>query len=376
MHCCKTEAKDHEENACFGLCEGIGKTRKSWAHYQSCLAINLPNMFLCLQKGYAKTPTPPQQLRLEQIEKTSVLIKWEEPEMNADQVEHYRIIISEQVENNVIKPLEPSQNEYDENEDVEETDGMDEEEPTRPAFLTGHAPKRIEIETGRQTSIKIENLQPGTLYNAYVLAIGNEPTQRSLSSDMLDFQTIGVAPQIQPYKKIVNAPNGAKSAVIACRFSMSSVSYKSAKIQWQHKSIDSSNFKTITESDHYNSSHYIWSYERPREYIMMLQINKIINSDFGLYRCSVSDNYGTSETDVQLTVASLDVASSTPPKSPVECCESRGVEKRCMSMCGGNEASDVKRYIPRPFMPSNCSVQISKVLSCAMPGIDVSLVLF
>lgn len=85
IHCCKGEAKDAEENACFGLCEGIGKTKKSWAHYQSCLAINLPSMFICLQKGYAKTPSPPKRLRLEKIETGSVIIRWEEPEYNADQ---------------------------------------------------------------------------------------------------------------------------------------------------------------------------------------------------------------------------------------------------------------------------------------------------
>lgn len=324
MHCCKSEAKDSEENACFGLCEGIGKTKKSWAHYQSCLAINLPSMFLCLQKGYTKTPSPPQHLRLEQIETNSVLIKWEEPEVNAGQVKHYRVIISEQVESTTTNTESHKQKEeYDENnEEEEESDDEEESKPNTPAFLNGHAPKRIEIEIGRETSIKVENLQPGTLYNAFVLAVGSEPKQRSLSSDMLDFQTIGIAPQVFPYKKQVNAPNGAKSTVIACRFHMSSISYKTAKIQWQHKATDSGNFKTLTDSDHYNSSHYIWSFDRPREYIMMLQINRVISSDFGLYRCSVSDSYGNGNADVQFSIATLEIASSTPPESPLDCCVS------------------------------------------------------
>ncbi|KAI6177204.1 Ig-like and fibronectin type-III domain-containing protein C25G4.10 [Aphelenchoides bicaudatus] len=106
---------------------------------------------------------------------------------------------------------------------------------------------------------------------------------------------------------------------------------------------------------------------------MSMEINQLSSSDFGSYRCSISDNFGAAATEVQLTVASLTTASSTPPDTPIECCKGRGVENRCLSMCGGvAENTDIKRFSPRPFMPFNCSTQISKVLSCAMPGIDDS----
>jgi hypothetical protein len=143
---------------------------------------------------------------------------------------------------------------------------------------------------------------------------------------------------------------------------MSSISYKTAKIQWQHKPTNGGNYKTLSESSHYNMSHYIWSLERPREYIMTLEIKEVINSDFGAYRCSVSDNFGGASVDVQLNVASMGMAKPSPPETTLECCKKRGVEDRCLTMCGATESStDVKRYSPRPFMPFNCSVQISKV---------------
>jgi hypothetical protein len=183
-------------------------------------------MFICLQKGYAKTPTPPQTLRLDQIETNSVVIQWEEPEYNADQVENYRVVVSEQLDS--AKSTTPLYNEdqFDEekgeDEEIEE-DGEKSEASSR--FPNGLAPKLIEIKVGRETSIKVENLQPGTLYNAYVIAIGINPTEKSLSSDMLDFQTIGIAPKIFPYREVVNAPSGAKSAVVACRFHVSNWNY-------------------------------------------------------------------------------------------------------------------------------------------------------
>lgn len=174
-------------------------------------------MFICLQKGYAKTPTPPQNPRLDQIETSSVVIQWEEPEYNADEVQNYKVVVSEQVEST--KTTTPAYNEDDFDEGNEDGDELKEEENGQ--HVKGLAPKLIELEVGRETSIKVENLQPGTLYNAHIISVGNDPNERSLSSDMLDFQTVGISPKIFPYKEVVTAPTGAKTAVIACRFHVS-----------------------------------------------------------------------------------------------------------------------------------------------------------
>lgn len=248
LRCCRSEAKDTDRNACFGLCKGVGKNKDTWINYQSCLTVNLPSIFFCLQKGYINSPTPPQKLRLEQIEINSVTIIWEEPQLNSNQVENYRVVVTEQVDSAKTATPYYSEDEY------EEEIGEEEDEES-----VGGAPKRMEIEVGRETSLKVENLQPGTLYNAFVIAIGKSPTHRSLSSDMLDFQTIGISPEIFAYKEAVRAPIGAKSAVIACKFHMSSVSYKTAKILWQYRATENNNFKILTASEHYNMSHYIWS---------------------------------------------------------------------------------------------------------------------
>ncbi|KAI6215022.1 Ig-like and fibronectin type-III domain-containing protein C25G4.10 [Aphelenchoides besseyi] len=351
LHCCKSEAKDYEENACFGLCEGVGKTESSWKDYQTCLAINLPSMFLCFQKGYASTPSPPLNPRLDSIETTSITLTWETPEHNANEVTRYRVVVIEQ-----------SESKSDKSDD-------DEEEGNSIIFLDGKTTKQLETEVVGLTSARIENLIPGTLYNAHIIAIGSTPTQHSLSSDMLDFQTVGISPRVEPYKEVTHAPANGKSVVIACRFYMSSVSHSTADLTWHLRAKNGAEFVPVNYGPRFNFSHYVASY-RPREYIMMLQILDLRNTDFGIYRCGVKDKYGEANVELQLETAAVHVASDNPPSTPLDCCRERGVERRCLSMCGAVEKVENRRYIPRPYMPQNCSTQISKVLSCAMPGID------
>lgn len=95
------------------------------------------------------------------------------------------------------------------------------------------------------------------------------------------------------------------------------------------------------------------SSSKPREYTATLEIRSVQQHDFGLYRCKVVDDFGDGSAEVQLVMATLTAASSTPPETPIGCCESRGVQGRCLSMCGAVEQQN-KKAIPRPFMPSNC----------------------
>jgi hypothetical protein len=134
-----------------------------------------------MQKGYANSPSPPQNIRLDDIDTSSVIITWEEPEFNAGQVERYRVVVVEQIP---IQEEEPTTN-NEENNKEEEGGDYDFTTPEIPMFADGRAPKQIVIEVEVENVVKVSNLQSGTLYTAYVIAMGNSPTQRSLSSDVL-----------------------------------------------------------------------------------------------------------------------------------------------------------------------------------------------
>ncbi|CAK5073552.1 unnamed protein product [Meloidogyne enterolobii] len=106
--CCSREAKDLEENACFGkfsfeklkeqwicrLCRGDGHFHRASA-YQTCIALNLASMFSCFEKGYQQIPSPPRNLLIGQVSSIEAELSWQEPEHNAKIVDHYLLYIYE-----------------------------------------------------------------------------------------------------------------------------------------------------------------------------------------------------------------------------------------------------------------------------------------
>lgn len=340
LDCCENEAKDRDENVCFGMCRGEGhnKLHSSWTQYQTCLAINVRSIFQCFLNGYENAPTPPIRLIINQVEAHKAHLIWQKPVVNAHLVQNY-IIYVYQVD--------------------EDSDAIDES-------------SELFFETDK-SNILMTSLESGTLYRVFVVAISNKG-RRSLRSTHIDFQTSGVTPRVEAFKSIVSVSHNASTAILACRFRINGISQSKLNIQWQYKSIYSNEFKDLNDY-RFNQSYFIYSINKPREHVTTLEINNLIPKDFGYYRCLVSDEFGKSSAELELREKKIRPPLSMPPPTPLACCKARFVEERCLPMCGGVSISSTtssKRYVPRPFMPANCSNEISKVLSCALPEVDDS----
>ncbi|MCP9266207.1 Ig-like and fibronectin type-III domain-containing protein [Dirofilaria immitis] len=96
IHCCMNEAKDRDENACFGMCRGEGIDGISaWDKYQTCLAINLHPMFRCFERGYLNIPSSPLSLHIVSKSTDSVVLSWSPPAVNSNLAESYQVICKE-----------------------------------------------------------------------------------------------------------------------------------------------------------------------------------------------------------------------------------------------------------------------------------------
>uniref|UniRef100_A0AC34FUC4 Ig-like and fibronectin type-III domain-containing protein C25G4.10 n=1 Tax=Panagrolaimus sp. ES5 TaxID=591445 RepID=A0AC34FUC4_9BILA len=324
-HCCETEAKDREENACFGLCQGEGLEDASWTGYQTCIAINLPSMFTCFQKGYDNIPSAPQRLIPTITPSKPIQLSWEAPLINSDLAHYYQVVC---VEND--------------------------------STVTTNA--KIVKET-RAMHVTLDDLQPGTKYYCYAIAVARDGKRRSLASEKIHFQTAGSAPRMFAYRDTVSSPKNAPTAILACRFQISGAPSK-LRLEWHRR--QGKSFKQL-EGSRYNLTHYVSSYGKPREYVTTLEIRNVNQDDYATYRCHVSYEFGTAHADVQLIPAETSRPDSRPPDTPFACCKYHGVEGRCMNMCGLE--NEVRRS---PNIPQNCSTEIGKVLSCAMPAVDDS----
>ena len=322
-HCCVTEAKDREEDACFGLCEGEGLEDTPWTGYQTCIAINLPSMFNCFQKGYDNTPSPPQLLTAITENNKPVQLSWSAPLINPDLAHYYQVVCVE----NDSSTLSVSEVVKD----------------TRNMYVT------------------LEDLQPATKYYCYVIAYARDGKRRSLASDKVHFQTTGIAPHMYAYKDLVSAPKHAPSTILACRFQISGMFHSKLRLEWLRKHGKSHH---VLEGPRYNLTYYVSSFGKPREYVTTLEIKNVKEEDYGSYRCRVTYEFGTAHAEVQLIQAETGKADIRPPDTPHACCQYQGVNNRCLTMCGVEQKT--------PYMNVNCSTEIGKVLSCAMPGVDDS----
>uniref|UniRef100_F1KWL4 Ig-like and fibronectin type-III domain-containing protein n=1 Tax=Ascaris suum TaxID=6253 RepID=F1KWL4_ASCSU len=328
MHCCMTEAKDRDENACFGLCRGEGIDGvAAWDKYQTCLAINLHPIFKCFERGYQNTPTPPQSVQILSKTTDSAVLSWALPAVNPSLAHSYHVV-------------------------CKETDG----EAVEKAVDT------------RNTKVTLSGLRADSKYSASVVAVTRDGNRRSLASEEVHFHTAGVAPRVTAYRETVAIPKYAGSVTLACRMQMPGTIHRSARVEWKKVDESTGRFETLS-GEKYSLTNYISFHGQPRHYVSALQIKPLDVSDFGTYRCVASNDFGSSSSDIRLTVRMVTPATAVPPESPYMCCQRQRIRSPCAAVCGteyGKRAS----LRAEAFMNNKCEDEISKFLSCTVADVD------
>lgn len=328
IHCCLSEAKDRDENACFGMCRGEGIDGiAAWDKYQTCLAINLHPMFRCFERGYLNTPTSPQSIHIVSKSTDSIVLAWSPPAVNSNLAESYQVICKEAESGFIEKTVN--------------TRGY-------KATLTG--------------------LRADSKYSVYVVAVTRDGRHRSLPSETLHFYTAGIAPRTTAYRENVAIPGDAFSVTIACRMEMSGTIHKSANVEWKKFVEKTGHYEKIT-GDKYSFTNYISSHEHPRHYVSALQIKFLKSSDFGTYRCTASNDFGSTSADIQVVQRTLTSPTPIPPEPPYTCCQRLGIRSPCVAVCG-SEFGKRAALRAESFINSRCEDEIGKFLTCTTVGVD------
>ncbi|VDN07164.1 unnamed protein product [Thelazia callipaeda] len=328
IHCCMSEAKDRDENACFGMCRGEGIDGiGTWDKYQTCLAINLHSMFRCFERGYLSIPTSPISLRVLSKSTNSVVLAWSPPAVNSDLAESYQVVCKE--------------------------------------ADTGYIEKTVNT---RGYKVTLAGLRTDSKYLVHVLAITRDGRHRSLPSETVHFYTAGVAPRVLAYRDTVATPSNAFSVTIACRMEVSGTVHKSAHFEWK-KFLEKAGLYEGIAGEKYSFTNYISSHEHPRHYVSTLQIKSLKFSDFGTYRCIATNDFGSSSADIRVVQRKLTSATSVPPELPYTCCQRLGIRSPCVAVCG-SEFGKRAALRAESFINSRCEDEISKFLTCTTAGID------
>lgn len=327
-NCCMSEAKDRDEDACFGMCLGEGVDEiSSWEKYQTCLAINLDTMFQCFQRGYSTIPTPPLALHIESKSTYNVVLSWSQPEVNSHLAVSYEVICKD-ADSGVIE----------------------------------------QTITTRNLKATLSNLRSNTKYLVHIVAVTRDGLDRSLPSDTVDFYTSGVAPKVIAYRGTVSIPIDASSATIACRLEITSSIHRSSHFEWMKMNPFMDRYMKIG-GDKYSITDYISPQKHPKHFVSALQIKFLKLSDFGTYRCIATNAFGNSTADIQIVQRLLTAAPEIPPEPPFTCCQRLGIRSPCIAVCG-TEFGKHAALRAESFINSHCEDEIGKFLTCTTAGVD------
>uniref|UniRef100_A0A914R1Y3 Immunoglobulin I-set domain-containing protein n=1 Tax=Parascaris equorum TaxID=6256 RepID=A0A914R1Y3_PAREQ len=163
----------------------------------------------------------------------------------------------------------------------------------------------------RNTKVTLSGLRADSKYSASVVAVTRDGNRRSLASEEVHFHTAGVAPRVTAYRTI----------------------HRSARVEWKKVDENTGRFETLS-GEKYSLTNYISFHGQPRHYVSAMQIKPLDVSDFGTYRCVASNDFGSSSSDIRLTVRMVTPATAVPPESPYMCCQRQRIRSPCAAVCG------------------------------------------
>lgn len=334
--CCKANAKGVDEK-CLDLCSGTASPLNSsnweeYRHYVACLTSNIESMYECMRMGYKKCPGPPQNLHTEPIGPHTAKISWNPPKQLPEMVESY-VVYYRDMESSI----------------------------TKKANNYGYA-------STSRTVYDLNDLNPDTKYEVYVISKANDPTEQSLQSDKVYFTTAGVAPKVEAHQAEIRAAIGTTQTLV-CNIKVLGIEHASdLSVQWQ---------KRLSGSHHYipvyadSSSRFdITTYPvymrndaaLHREHVTALTIKSLETTDFGWYRCLARNNIGDESAETQLLRAPFPQIPLQPP-NVTACCVAAGVHSQCLTNC--------QMYTQRALNATafstdvQCALDIPKILHCS-----------
>lgn len=116
--------------------------------------------------------------------------------------------------------------------------------------------------------------------------------------------------------------------ILACRFQISGTSIPT--IEWQQKLSDNFEFQDIDKSKAVILAYK--SFYDLREYVTTLEIKEPSSNDLGVYKCVVSDQYGSASANVKLNEAEVSKADAEPPETIIGIIKNKHTDS-CLDKC-------------------------------------------
>lgn len=286
--------------------------------YVACLTFNVQSIFGCLDRGYEIGPGPPNRLEVVRTTATAVRLKWTSPTILPQKVVRYSVYYAVTLDVGRRYP--------------------------------GWTPSYQRVDTDDDNKFyDLDRLTPDTRYRVYVVARGRNEDAVSLPSDVVEFVTDGVASRVEAYKWKVEAPLILPTTLICLVNTRGGGERENIDVTWYlgrtQRDFDSTPLPSSSSSSgKYQQATRLMpdplegsssETNSRRIYIASLTIGRVVNADFGFYKCLARTPFGDSSATVELVQSTALRVPQSPP-NVTDCCVKENVQTKCMSSCQNN----------------------------------------
>uniref|UniRef100_A0A915K0F4 Uncharacterized protein n=1 Tax=Romanomermis culicivorax TaxID=13658 RepID=A0A915K0F4_ROMCU len=270
---CCSRSEDMLYTLCLHLCSGdafavnLSQSKNLEYGYSSCLIrYSKETVMQCTADGYAYIPTPPVNLRAVDVGSDYALVQWDPPtrlpHLVTSYVLHYRI--------------------------VHESGNND--TTWRRAASTPDA------------RYHLKNLTPDTSYAFHVVAETATAGNKSSDSPAATFTTKGNLPAVTVYNGEVRGELNSSTTLLICHVEVQGQKERAMRVEWYVRAgvhddrIVEPNFRIIN-SKRFEAEFFplqdLKQSASSKTYAAILRIKDLAKSDYGIYKCEVTNDYGT-----------------------------------------------------------------------------------